>query len=181
MTQPYPVWTGEGWIEVDVPQMDGEGLVVPNVAAVVYDASRTRVLLQRRDKPGEVVRGRIEVPGGRWGAGEAAATAVAREVLEETGVTVVEMISEGTRHEHSPAMAIEATHPAAVVVGLNGAYPALLVVYECIGVGSPQPQAGETADPAWWQIDDVRSHLANDPEDFVWQAATVLRTVLASG
>ena len=49
-------------------------------------SNRRRILLQRRDKPGEVVRGRWEVPGGRWRAGERPDVAVAREVEEETGV-----------------------------------------------------------------------------------------------
>ena len=179
MTAQYPVWTGEGWINVPIPVMDGEALVVPNVAAIVYNEERSQILLQRRDKPGETVRGRLETPGGRWGAGEAAAQAIAREVLEETGVTVIAMISDGARFDYFPEMAIEATRPAAVINGLHGAYPALLVVYECIGAGSPRPQPGESAQPAWWDIEAVKDHLAADPEDFVWQAATVLRTVLA--
>ena len=178
MTRRYPVWSGDAWVEFDIPEMDGEALVVPNVAAIVYDEDRSKLLLQRRDKPGEVVRGRLEVPGGRWRAGESAAVAVAREVLEETGITVTEMIDQGTTHNFSAEMSIEATHPAAVIAGLHGAYPALLVVYECVGVGSPRPRAGETAAPAWWTIEEARGHLEGDPEDFVWQAAAVLRTVL---
>lgn len=178
MSQRYPVWTGDAWIDVPIPEMDGEGLIVPNVAAIVYDEDRSSILLQRRDKPGEPVQGRLEVPGGRWGAGEAAADAVAREVLEETGVTITEMVSDGVRHDFSPELSIEATHPAVVVAGLNGAYPALLVVYECVGVGTPRPLHGETSVPAWWKVADVLAHLTGDPEDFVWQAATALRTVL---
>lgn len=180
MTKPYPVWTGASWVELPIPEMDGKGLVVPNVAAVVYDETRSKVLLQRRDKPGEAVQGRLEVPGGRWEAGEAAASAVAREVLEETGVSILEMISGSARYDFFPEMAIEATLPAAVIAGLHGAYPALLVVYECIGAGTPRPLAGETAAPAWWLIEELRAHLDEDSDDFVWQAAVVLRTVIGA-
>lgn len=176
----YPVWTGSDWIEVSVPEMDGEGLKIPNVVGVVYNEARNELLMQRRDKPGEAVQGRLELPGGRWGAGESAADAVAREVLEETGVTVVAMVDAATQFDFPAGLSIEATHPAAVVVGLHGAYPALLVAYECVGEGSPRPVIGETTAPAWWAIDDVKAHLDADPDDFVWQSAVVLRTVLGS-
>ncbi len=180
MSEGYPVWTGESWIDVPVPEMDGEGLVVPNVAAIVYNQERSRILLQRRDKPGEAVRGRLEIPGGRWGAGESAADALAREVFEETGVTVTKMISDGTRHDFSPELSIEATNPAAVVVGLKGAYPAMLVVYECLGEGEPRPLQDETAAPAWWEVADVVAHLEADPDDFVWQTVAALWSVLVT-
>ena len=178
MSVDYPVWTGEQWIDVAIPAMAGEGLVVPNVAAVVYTEDRGRLLLQRRDKPGEVVRGRLEVPGGRWGAGESAEDAVRREVLEETGISVVELLTGSRKYEFPAGLAVEASSPAAVVAGLTGAYPALLVAFECVGVGVPRGVPGETHAPSWWAIDDVTSHLADDPDDFVWQTAAILREVL---
>ena len=78
----YAVWVDQQWLDVSVPEMSGEPLVVPNVAAIVLSVDRDKMLLQRRDKPGEPVRGRLEVPGGRWGAGEAPERAVAREVRD---------------------------------------------------------------------------------------------------
>ena len=77
----YPVWVDGGWLDVKVPEMGGEALVVPNVAAIVLNESRTAMILQRRDKAGEPVRGKLEIPGGRWAAGESPDVAVAREVL----------------------------------------------------------------------------------------------------
>lgn len=179
MTVDYPVWTGEEWIEVSIPEVDGQGLVVPNVAALVYSQDRSHLLLQRRDKPNEAVRGRLEIPGGRWAAGESAAEAVRREVFEETGVSVLEMLESSQRHDFPAGLAVDASQPSLVVAGLAGAYPALLVIYECIGEGSPRPVPGETAAPAWWALEDVVGHLANDPDDFVWQTATVLRELLS--
>jgi 8-oxo-dGTP diphosphatase len=83
------VWIDDRWLDVSVPEMGGEALVVPNVGAIVLDEAGERLLLQRRDKPGEPVQGLLEVPGGRWRAGEAPDRAVAREVEEETGVELV--------------------------------------------------------------------------------------------
>ena len=59
--------------------------MVPCVGAVVHDA-RGRLLLIRRGH--EPSRGRWSLPGGRVEAGESAAEAVEREVLEETGLLV---------------------------------------------------------------------------------------------
>ncbi len=172
----YRVWSGDEWLEVTVPEMSGEAIVVPNVAAIVFQgAGRESILLQRRDKPGEVVRGRLELPGGRWRAGEAPDAAVAREVREETGIELLAVSAGTERMEAAEHVAFAMARPAAVVNGLDGAYPSLHVLFECRGVGSPRPQPDETADPRWWQLEEVCSHLAEAPEDFVWHARAMLR------
>lgn len=178
MSVDYPVWTGEQWVDMPIPSMAGEGLVVPNVAAVVYSEDRSQLLLQRRDKPGEIVKGRLEVPGGRWAAGESAEEAIRREVFEEAGVTVAELLTGSRRYDFPAGLAVEASSPVAVVAGLTGAYPALLVAFECIGVGVPRGVPGETQAPSWWDLEAVAAHLEADPDDFVWQTAAILSEVL---
>ena len=145
----YAVWVDQQWLDVSVPEMSGEPLVVPNVAAIVLSVDRDKMLLQRRDKPGEPVRGRLEVPGGRWGAGEAPERAVAREVREETGIELVEPPAGTGRIEIAENRSCGYARPVAVVNGLEGVYPSLHVVFECIGSGEPIAQPGETADPRW--------------------------------
>jgi 8-oxo-dGTP pyrophosphatase MutT (NUDIX family) len=176
----YPVWVSGGWVDVPVPEMGGEGLVVPNVAAIVLVGDGGSMLLQRRDKPAEPVRGRLEIPGGRWGAGEAPEAAVAREVFEETGIKLVAPVA-GVQHlalgeNRSYAIA----HPVAVVNGLDGAYPSLHVLFECVGEGDPRPQPGETADPRWWPISEVKALLRERPEEFVDQTRTMLTAYFSS-
>lgn len=55
------------------------------VGALVYDDQRRLLLVQRGNAPDQ---GRWSLPGGRVEPGEADAVAVAREVAEETGLTV---------------------------------------------------------------------------------------------
>ena len=170
----YPVWIEDEWIEVPVPAMGGEAIVVPNVAAVVLDETGEHLLLQRRDKPGEPVRGMLELPGGRWRAGEAPDQAVAREVSEETGVELVEMVTAVDRVDTGPNRACAIVRPVAVINGLEGTYPSLHVLFECVGRGEPRRQPGETADPRWWPISEVKALLADCPGEFIDQPRTML-------
>ncbi len=179
MSVGYPVWTGREWIELPVPVSGGEAVVVANVNAIVYDGlERRRVLLQRRDRPGEAVRGRLEVPGGRWRAGERPDVAIAREVEEETGIRLTAVAAASQFDLHEPHVATATARPAVVVVGIEGAYPSLHVVFECYGEGTPRPVPDEVADPRWWRVEDVRRLLADHPAEFVWHAAAILRAAL---
>jgi 8-oxo-dGTP pyrophosphatase MutT (NUDIX family) len=175
MTELHRVWTGSEWIELPVPVSSGEPVVVPNIAGVVFRGSRRdEILLQRRDKPGEVVRGRLELPGGRWRAGELPDVALAREVAEETGVDLLAVSAAVEHRRFEPHVAFGIARPVAVVSGAEGSYPAIHVLFECRGEGEPRPQPGETAEPRWWGVADVLEHLHRHPEDFIWHTRAML-------
>jgi 8-oxo-dGTP diphosphatase len=176
----YQVWVDESWVEIPVPAMSGEEIVVPNVNAIVLTRGRDGILLQRRDKEGEPVRGKLEIPGGRWRAGEPPETAIRREVHEETGVRIVESLSSIGRVDIAMNRSCGFVHPVAVVNGLEGTYPSLHVVFECVGEGEPVPQPGETADPRWWPIGEVSALLSSDPDQFVDQARVMLTVYFES-
>ncbi len=170
----YRVWVNEDWVEVAVPEMGGEALVVPNVAAIVLNEARDAMLLQRRDKPGEPVRGRLELPGGRWGAGESPEIAVAREVAEETGIEVLELTEPVEKLATGVHRGCAMARPVAVINGLDGSYPSLHVLFECVGRGEPRPQPGETADPQWWPLNDVENLLNRHPGELIDQTRAML-------
>jgi ADP-ribose pyrophosphatase YjhB (NUDIX family) len=60
--------------------------VIPCVGAVIKDAEGRLLLIRRGHEPG---KGLWSIPGGRVEDGESDEDAVAREVLEETGLVVV--------------------------------------------------------------------------------------------
>ena len=174
----HPVWTGAEWVELPIAVMSGEPLVVPSVNALLYrDTSRRRILLQRRDKPGEVVRGRWELPGGRWRAGERGTTALAREVLEETGIVVTAIEAAGELRKYEEHVEFEVVRPVAVVAGVSGSFPSMHVLFVCIGDGEPRSQTGETSDPTWWAVTDLLTALSDRGEDFVWHTRAMLSSV----
>jgi len=168
----FPVWWDGHWIQAPVAGMGGEALVVPNIAALVLRERTGELLLQRRDKA-EVARGRLEIPTGRWRAGETPWEALCREVAEETGLTVRSMAGQGRRLEPEPGQPVHAVEPAAVAVGTAGAYPALLVAFTCVAEGEPRAREGETADPRWYPLDEVWAMMA-DPARFTTGAYAVL-------
>ena len=174
------VWVGDHWVEVPVAAMGEESLVVPVVAALVFpDEGRHRLLLQKRDKP-DAVRGRWEIPMGRWRAGETPVEAVTREVEEETGLRVVRVEAPAREHLAAPGRPFLALRPLAVTVGVGGAYPALHLAFACIAEGEPRPLPGETADPAWVPVALVAEMLGR-AEQFTGPALAILRTWLAAG
>jgi 8-oxo-dGTP pyrophosphatase MutT (NUDIX family) len=175
----YDVWTGDGFTALPAATSGGESVMTPNINGLVYcDEDPGRILLQRRDKPGEVVRGKLELPGGRWRAGEQPQDALAREIFEETGVTVVDLAGLGAPYRPAEHVGIATLAPRLVVSGYDGAYPSVHVVVECRGAGEPRPLVGETADPRWWLIDEVRTLLDSDPEAFVWHSYAMLQAAL---
>ena len=170
----HPIWDGAQWVTVGVPVSGDESVVVPNTSAILFSGeSRSELLLQRRDKPGEPVRGMLELPSGRWAAGEDPWQALRREVAEETGLEIEHVDGDLHRYEAQPGRPFVTARPFCITVGVEGAYPALIVGFICIGSGTPRPQAGETADPRWYGVDEVKE-LLRDPTNFTGPSYALL-------
>lgn len=173
------VWDGAAWIELPVPVSGGESVVVPNVAGILSPTDERReVLLQRRDKTGESVRGLFELPGGRWQAGESPLEALTREVREETGLELVDDMTSSQRYEIHNRRPFIVSHPVAVSTGVEGAYPALHVAYLATATGTPRAEPGQTADPRWYPLEDIEAMLIGTPSGFTGVAYALLKTVL---
>jgi 8-oxo-dGTP pyrophosphatase MutT (NUDIX family) len=175
MTGRYTTWDGQGDEAVSVPRFAGENLMVPVIRAVVRSVDRPgHILLQRRDDPTESVRGALEIPGGRWRAGESPIDAITREVEEETGIVVVDLIGiELDRIDERRAVA--SIHPLVVVAGVHGAFPAVHTVIVARGTGEPRSQAGESTDVRWWPLEAVVREMDHDGDAFIPSTVAALR------
>ena len=175
MTGRHRMWDGSDEVEVDVPVSGGENVMVPVIRAIVHPPGDPgTILLQRRDIPEESVRGRLEIPGGRWRSAEDPAAAIGREVAEETGLAVTRIHGiEG--HVVDDERTIAAIQPLVVVAGVAGAFPAAHIVVVVEAEGSLRPEKGETADVQWWDLGEVRHLLATDPDAFIPSSAVAIR------
>lgn len=179
MTGSHRMWDGNAYIEVEVPQSANENIMVPVVRVVVTNADRTKIVLQRRDNPSEPVRGLLEIPGGRWRAGEHPTTTAVREVAEETGLTLVSV--DGVASEPIDAHRTIATiNPIAVVAGVDGAFPAIHIILSGVAEGEPRSEDGHSTDVRWWSRDEVSAALQRNRDWFVPSSHAALAAFLGS-
>lgn len=178
MTGRHRIFDGEAEVVVDVPVSGGENVMVPVIRAIVRRVGDPRtILLQRRDIADEVVRGRFEIPGGRWRSGEAPDAAIRREVAEETGLEIVDVVGV-VAHDFGGHTIVSDITPLVVVAGGPGAFPAAHIVLIADADGMPRPEIGETDDVRWWALAEVSSLLGADVEAFIPSTAVALRAYL---
>jgi len=116
---------------------DGERRRVACVGAIVVDAAGRLLLVRRAHDPGA---GLWSVPGGRVEVGEDDATAVVREVREETGLEVAVGRHVGT---------VERDGPEGVVFVIND--------YLCTATGGSLEAGDDAAEAVWAATETVRS------------------------
>ena len=133
---------------------------IVGVGAVVLDGDR--VLLVRRGN--EPLKGEWSLPGGAVEVGESLETAVAREVLEETGleVEVGPMIDVLDRIRVDPDRRVR--------------YHFVLIDYLCRPTGGTLRCATDAADAAWAALDDLaRFALAEATLNMIEKAIELTR------
>lgn len=174
----YRVWSRDGLVEIETAEVHGEAVPTPVATALLFeDDSRQRLMLQRRADGGPA-HGLWELPGGIWGAGESPHQALAREVLEETGLELVVGSIGERRSEAQTRRPHVSSHPAVVVTGVGEAYPVLILAYECIALpGEPQGELGESEEPTFFGVEAVREMLSQ-PQDFTGPTFAILSAYL---
>lgn len=76
-----------------LPRMGGEALTIPFVGAIIERDSKNgekEILIQTREKTSDPKYSRtLEIPGGKFRAGESVYETLRREVKEESGLTLI--------------------------------------------------------------------------------------------
>ena len=134
---------------------------VVGVGAVVVDGDGDRVLLTKRAH--EPLKGEWSLPGGAVEIGETLEAAIAREVLEETGLTVaVGPVIEVLERIHTTAdQRIE--------------FHYVIVDYLCWPLGPGEPVASsDAAEVRWAAVDELADHHLTDKATSVIQKGLAL-------
>lgn len=135
------------------------------------------MLLQERHKqnaPGE--DGLLEIPAGKIRAFESIYDALRREVMEETGLRVVEIAGEN----ESPIYRTNKYEvinymPFSCSQNLTGDYPIMVLVFVCHAEGDLLPRTEEAANCRWVTTSKIGEMLNSHPEVFYSMHVGTLR------
>lgn len=139
------------------------------------------VLIQTRQKEGgDDTNGKLEISAGKVREYECVYVALRREVMEETGLTVTEIVGEQEIKEVEVAGNRTVSFaPYCTTQNLCGAYSILLHTFLCRAEGEPFAASDETQNIYWMPIDTLRDHLSAHPEDFFFMHVCALRKYLS--
>ncbi len=141
-----------------------------NARAIIERETPTsrEILIQTRNKPHEGGKW-IELPGGRVEEFESLVAAIKREVREETGLEVVEILGEKTKVEAvGSGTNVECLAPMAVYQTTRGPVDSMGVYFRCKAEGKLLSVGDDTEGIRWIPVDMIKDWLAIEPERFSW-------------
>ena len=132
------------------------------VKAIVMPPARDRFLVQRRSKPGDRYYGFWELPGGRIHPGESVHECLFREVEEETGLQVEEVLGQSQdRIEDRLGGRARVLLPL-VVVEVMAAGPIFGQYYVCLVRGAAR-DTEEGSSHRWFLVPEFRQAFLESP------------------
>lgn len=125
------------------------------------------LVIQERLKPNEPRL--LELPGGSLEKFEPILDCLRREVFEETGLSVTQVLDDPKRisqvnQGHREA---ESLRPFAAYQTLRGAFPSMGVYFRCIAEGELLAQGDGAANARWVPIDELERLVEEEPDAFL--------------
>jgi 8-oxo-dGTP diphosphatase len=137
----------------------------------------TALLLQRRDEAG--VPSRLETPGGCLEPYEGILDALRREIREETGLEIVQILDDPARAvDEGQDGATECLRPCFVYQSLRGPVDSLGFYFRCHAEGTLLERGDESKDLHWMDVRELRRLLEDSPELFNWVDRAALKYYL---
>ncbi|MDL2327399.1 NUDIX domain-containing protein [Ruminococcaceae bacterium OttesenSCG-928-A11] len=147
-----------------------EKFAIPGAGALIVkeEDGEKYVLLQERWKekaPEE--NGMLEIPAGKVREFESIYDTLRREVLEETGLDIVEIYGEDQTllYSHGQYRVINFT-PFACSQNLAGKYPIMVFVFICKAEGDLLGSSDESKNYKWMTMGELGRRLEADPQGF---------------
>ncbi|MBZ9689312.1 NUDIX domain-containing protein [Clostridium estertheticum] len=142
----------------------------PGVGGIIIKSEKgiDYILIQERCKEnGGAENGLIEIPAGKIREFESIFDCLRREILEETGLKVIEIIGEGK------AVTFKANGykvinyiPYACSQNIEGNYPIMVQTFICKAIGQVLDKTNETKNIRWVSIKELKEMLGNNENGF---------------
>ncbi|HEX2038030.1 MAG TPA: NUDIX domain-containing protein [Chloroflexota bacterium] len=178
----------EGWVEAPAPSPPPAPAMYVNARAIIEREGElgTEVLVQVRDRPG--AGGVLELPGGTLTEYEPILDGLAREVREETGLQVSEILDgtgrlvwRGVRPDGTPGADYECLRAAFVYQTLRGPIDSIGFFFRCRAEGQLVERGDLASGHRWIAVSELRRLLTTAPQTFhgLSQAALAFYTGLS--
>lgn len=147
-----------------------EHFSIPGAGAIIHKTfnQETHILMQTRMKPGAPrENGLLEIPAGKIRAFECIFDTLRREVLEETGLTITEIVGERRSivYQNSPYHVVN-FQPFSCAQNISGAYPIMVFVFLCQAEGELLHHSDESKNLNWMPVSKLEQLLLHAPLQF---------------
>lgn len=147
--------------------MINEIFAKPAVGAIIEkDINGIKHILIQKRRKNISEDGLIEIPAGKIREFENIFDALRREVREETGLTITNIIGENHQTIETKSYSTISFSPFCITQNLSGGYSLILFTFICSGEGNLYNKSNESSDIKWIPTNELKLLLDTNPEKF---------------